>query len=61
MKALLSYAGALMILSAGVLHSAPTDRYEELTGEADDLRYSGEEWQESETKIPDLPPESGWA
>ena len=60
MNAFLTYAGMILILCAGILQAAPTDRYEELTGEADELEFRGEEWQESEVQIPELPSDSDW-
>ena len=61
MKALLTYATILLILVAGVLRAEPTDRYEELTGEADDLEHQGgKKWKESAVKVPELPAEADW-
>ena len=39
---------------------APTDRYEELTGEADDFEVIEKPWEESAVKIPELPADDGW-
>lgn len=60
MNAFLTYAGMILILCAGISHAAPTDRYEELTGEADELEFRGEDWRESEVQIPGLPSDSDW-
>ncbi|WP_456379070.1 CNP1-like family protein [Thiolapillus sp.] len=51
---------ALLFFVAGVLHSAPTDRYEELTGDQDDFEANVKEWKESRSEIPALPDDDAW-
>ncbi len=49
-----------LLLCGGALCAAPTDRYEELTGEQDDFDADVREWQEFRTEIPPLPEEDSW-
>ncbi len=51
--------GLLVGFVAG-LQAAPTDRYEELTGEEDDFDADVKEWKEAESEIPALPDEGDW-
>ena len=54
---------ALILLFAGFFHgtmAAPTDRYEELTGEADDFDAIEKTWQEAGSKVPDFPSRDAW-
>ncbi len=52
---------ALLFSLTSLLHSAPTDRYEELTGDQDDFEANVKEWKESFTQIPPLPDDGAWA
>ena len=47
-----------LLWGAGV--AAPTDRYEELTGEEDDFKVIEKSWEESTARIPPLPAEKNW-
>ncbi len=49
-----------LLLCGGALSAAPTDRYEELTGEQDDFDVDAKEWKEFRTEIPPLPGEASW-
>lgn len=40
--------------------AAPTDRYEEMTGEHDDFDVIEKPWQESDAQVPDLPADDEW-
>ncbi len=51
---------ALLFAVSGVLQAAPTDRYEELTGDQDDFEAKVKEWKESTTDIPPFPEEDAW-
>jgi hypothetical protein len=54
---------AVSILLAGAvagLQAAPTDRYEEVTGEFDDFDGEVKEWKESLSEIPPLPGDGDW-
>ncbi len=55
----LLWTGALL-LAAGWIAAAPTDRYEELTGEQDDFDAVQPEWHEQRGPVPPLPAESDW-
>ncbi len=48
-----------MLLAVSLAWAAPTDRYEELTGEHDDFDVEEKPWQEERGAVPPLP-ESGW-
>jgi len=49
-----------LLLCVGGLWAAPTDRYEELTGEQDDFEADVKEWKEFRTEIPPLPEDDAW-
>lgn len=50
----------LLIGFAAGIQAAPTDRYEEMTGEFDDFDGEVKEWKESFSEIPPLPQDSDW-
>jgi len=50
----------LLFIAAGAI-AAPTDRYEEVTGEEDDFDVIEKPWQESALQLPELPAEDAWA
>ena len=50
----------LGLLWAGASWAAPTDRYEELTGEEDDFEVIEREWKEQATEVPPLPEADRW-
>jgi hypothetical protein len=49
-----------LLLAAGGLFAAPTDRYEELTGDQDDFEADVKEWKEFRTQIPPVPADDAW-
>ncbi|WP_456407035.1 CNP1-like family protein [Thiolapillus sp.] len=51
---------ALFVFVTGVAASAPTDRYEELTGDQDDFEASVKEWKEALGEIPPFPDDDAW-
>lgn len=51
---------ALFLFITGLAQSAPTDRYEELTGEQDDFEANVKEWKESLEKVPAYPGDDQW-
>ena len=51
----------LLFSLCGLLQAAPTDRYEELTGDQDDFDALEKEWKESTTDIPPLPDDGAWS
>lgn len=51
---------ALLFSVTSLLHSAPTDRYEELTGDQDDFEVNVKEWKERFSGIPPLPEDDAW-
>ncbi len=50
----------LAFLLLPVVHAAPTDRYEELSGEEDDFHFEGKPWKEVRGEIPPIPGEKHW-
>jgi len=51
----------LLFFLFGQPHAAPTDRYEEITGEHDDFEVIEREWKESAGEIPPLPDDGAWS
>ncbi|WP_456415945.1 CNP1-like family protein [Thiolapillus sp.] len=51
---------ALLLFAMGLSQGAPTDRYEELTGEQDDFEANPKEWKERFSGVPPLPGEGAW-
>ncbi|WP_456448877.1 CNP1-like family protein [Thiolapillus sp.] len=49
-----------LLLCAGGLLAAPTDRYEELTGDQDDFEADVKEWKEFRTEVPPVPADDAW-
>ncbi|WP_457673469.1 CNP1-like family protein [Thiolapillus sp.] len=50
----------ILLLACAGVSAAPTDRYEELTGEQDDFEADVKEWKEFRTEVPPFPPEDAW-
>ena len=51
----------LLLLVCRQAQAAPTDRYEELTGEEDDFKVVEKPWKEHRGKVPPLPAEDQWS
>ena len=61
MQPILTLICLFLFLVSGNLYAEATDRYEELSGEEDDLEFIGKEWQEGKANIPELPDDNAWA